>query len=159
MEDSLANWKDLASQKKIVILTLSYLSNRRTATTIGNNTSSVTRKAPNVDLYTSLPTSTTYSTSAFWEKSYCIPVMQLLHMLLLQEWLNRNVLTLNASKTKYMTFGRVKNSPDFNIIYDGEYVGLIIDENLSLKNHVDHVNKLIVPFISFMWRNGKLSFV
>lgn len=57
-----------------------------------------------------------------------------------------------------------KNFPDLKIIYDGEvisrvrqykYLGLVIDERLSFKNHVNHVKKLIVPFISLMWRNGK----
>lgn len=38
---------------------------------------------------------------------------------LLQEWLSRNVLSINAVKTCYVTFGRAKNLPDLNIIFDG----------------------------------------
>lgn len=83
---------------------------------------------------------------------------------MLQEWLCRNVLTLNIEKTKYMTFGKAKSLPDMPIAFGGErigrvtqfkYLGLILDEDLSFNKHVDHVKNLVIPFIPVMWRNGK----
>lgn len=85
-------------------------------------------------------------------------------MIILHSWLARNVLTMNAKKTKYMTFGIARHQPDIDLSFDGQkiervrefkYLGLILDENLSFGKHVDHVKKQIRPFISLMWRNGK----
>lgn len=82
----------------------------------------------------------------------------------LNKWLCRNVLTLNTKKTCYMTFGRARSIVDLNVTVDGEiigrvssfkYLGLVMDENLKFDKHVDHVKKLVRPFISLMWRSGR----
>lgn len=84
--------------------------------------------------------------------------------LILHQWLCCNVLTMNIGKTHYMTFGKGKNLSDFNININDEgikrvttykYLGLILDENLSFMEHIDHVKKMIRPFIPLMWRKSK----
>lgn len=84
--------------------------------------------------------------------------------LILNEWLCRNVLTMNVGKTCYMTFGKARKLPDFNIMINGEsiqrvstfkYLGLVLDDNLTFKAHIDHVMKLIRPFIPLMWKRGR----
>lgn len=42
--------------------------------------------------------------------------------ILLHKWLCRNVLTMNIGKTCYMTFGRARNLPDFNIVIDNQTI-------------------------------------
>lgn len=83
---------------------------------------------------------------------------------LLNEWLGRNVLSLNKSKTCYMLFGRARNITDLTICFDGssidrvtrfKYLGLIIDEGLTFHEHVNHVKKKVAPFVSLMWRKSK----
>ena len=164
----------------------SYLLNRRTATTIGNNTSSFKSVKVGVAQGSKLgPLHFIAYINDLLNVTFCGKMIlyaddavltyvcdswdELQQTMqsdahLLNEWLSRNVLTLNVSKTKYMTFGRAKTLPELNINYGGEdilrvrqykYLGLVIDENLSFKSHVDHVKKLIVPFISLMWRNGR----
>lgn len=63
-----------------------------------------------------------------------------------------------------MTFGRASLLPDFNIKIDShvikrvrsyKYLGLILDENLTFNQHIDHVKKMIRPFIPLMQRRGK----
>lgn len=72
------------------------------------------------------------------------------------KWLCLNVLTINVKKTCYMTFDHARKPPDSNIRIDGEkiervtsykYLGLILDDNLSFKEHIDHVKKMIRPLI------------
>jgi len=69
---------------------------------------------------------------------------------MLYEWLSRNVLSVNAVKTCYVTFGRTKNIDDLNIVVDGividrlpkyKYLGLVIDEDLKFAAHIDHNKK------------------
>lgn len=63
-----------------------------------------------------------------------------------------------------MTFGRARLLPDLNISIDGvvikrvstfKYLGLVLDESLSFKQHIEHVKKKIRPFIPLMWRKAK----
>ena len=70
--------------------------------------------------------------------------------MILHKWLCRNVLTMHIGKTCYMTFGRAKNLPDLDIRIENEtikrvrtykYLGLVLDENLTFDNHIDHVKK------------------
>lgn len=89
------------------------------------------------------------------------------------QWLNLNILTLNADKTKYMTFTmRNKTQPDSNFLLKAHsclnnlsanclctilaktesirYLGIIIDQNLNFGSHVanitSRVRKLIYVF-------------
>lgn len=82
----------------------------------------------------------------------------------LHKWLCRNVLTMNIGKTCYMTFGKSRLLPDFNIKINDEvikrvttfkYLGLVLDDNLTFNQHIEHVKRMIRPFIPLMWRKGK----
>lgn len=82
----------------------------------------------------------------------------------LNDWFCRNVLTLNIDKTKYMTFGKAKSMPDILVQFGGKsinrvkkfkYLGLVLDEELSFHDHIDHVKKQLIPFIPTMWRSGR----
>jgi len=83
---------------------------------------------------------------------------------LLNEWLCRNVLSLNKVKTCYMAFGHARNITDLKICFDGssinrvsqfKYLGLIIDDGLTFHEHINHIKRKITPFISLMWRKSK----
>lgn len=78
---------------------------------------------------------------------------------MLYEWLCSNVLSVNAVKTCYATFDRARSIADLNIIIDGTtigrvskytFFGLVIDDDLTFNQHVDHVKKQITPFVSLM---------
>lgn len=165
---------------------LSYLSNRRTATVVGNETSFFRRilvgvaqgskMGPlhfliyindlfqleflgNILMYAD-DTVLYYAADSAEE----LEKMMLNDMNLLHKWCVRNILTINVGKTCYMTFGRASLLPDLNIVIDNEtikrvrtfkYLGLVLDENLTFDKHVDHVKKMIHPFIPLMWRKGK----
>jgi hypothetical protein len=75
-------------------------------------------------------------------------------------WFKANKLSVNASKTNYMIMGTPKmtslgqgdSQPNFNIILDDtelervnrtKFLGVIIDENLTWKNHIDGITKTI----------------
>lgn len=82
----------------------------------------------------------------------------------LHKWLCRNVLTMNIGKTCYMTFGKARHLPDFDIKINDEaiqrvntykYLGLVLDDNLTFNQHIDHVKKMIRPFIPLMWKKGR----
>lgn len=72
----------------------------------------------------------------------------------INSWLNVDKLKLNIDKTKYMVINNGKNS-DLNnacVIIDGKeiervmefkYLGVIIDNHLKMKSHVDYISKKI----------------
>ena len=85
-------------------------------------------------------------------------------------WFKTNKLSVNASKTNYMIMGTskmtsMKNSQqNIDIILDNtkldrvtstKFLGVIIDENLTLKNHIDGVTKTISRNIGMI---NKLKF-
>ena len=75
-------------------------------------------------------------------------------MISISRWLTINKLTLNISKTKYMVISNKKKPPDndFQIKFDNvclekctsyKYLGVLVDEKLSWKPHIDHIcNKI-----------------
>ena len=84
--------------------------------------------------------------------------------IILHKWLCRNVLTMNIGKTCYMTFGKARRLSDFNImindkaikrVHTYKYLGLVLDDNLTFNQHIDHVKKMIRPFIPLMWKKGR----
>lgn len=77
---------------------------------------------------------------------------------IIKDWLNRNLLTLNASKTKHVCFHKTKPSaPPSSMVLrlhsecdrcscacetiertpDIRYLGVVVDENLSFKKHIE----------------------
>ena len=79
-------------------------------------------------------------------------------------WLKTNKLSVNASKTNYLLLGTShmtssKLQQDLNVILDNtvldrvshtKYLGVLIDENLTWKYHIDCVSKTLSRNISIM---------
>lgn len=83
-------------------------------------------------------------------------------------WLNSNKLKLNVDKTKYMYISTRTNIDKNHIIHiNGEkidsvtqfkYLGVILDEKLCFKNHIDEIVKKMSKNISIMYRaNNRLT--
>jgi len=154
--------KRLGLSKPAVKLMLNYLLNRQTATTIGNSTSSFRNINIGVAQGSKLgPLHFIIYISDLLELNfigqlvlyaddaaliYTVDTSEemqraMQHDLdLLNEWLCKNVLSVNAVKTCYMTFGRARNIPDLNLHIDGtqikrvnkfKYLGLVIDDDLN----------------------------
>lgn len=75
-------------------------------------------------------------------------------------------LKLNVSKTKYMIFNNGKNSDLTNVcvVMDGneiervreiKYLGVILDDRLKMKSHVDYISKKAAKKIGFLARINK----
>lgn len=80
-----------------------------------------------------------------------------------EEWLQKNKLSLNIKKTKVMLFQN-KTWNNFTINYKHEslelvehfnYLGLVIDNKLKWFSHIDHVIKKISPYIFILRRLRK----
>ena len=68
------------------------------------------------------------------------------------EWIKANKLSLNLQKTNYMLFSNIIDELPGNIIFENtnikrvsitKFLGVTIDKNLSWKEHVDHICKII----------------
>ena len=70
----------------------------------------------------------------------------------LKDWLNANYLTLNIRKSYYIIFSLRDVPPDLNISIqnvplekksEGKFLGIIIDERLNFKSHINNLTKTI----------------
>ena len=66
----------------------------------------------------------------------------------LKTWFDRNKLSLNLSKTKYMIFGtrRINEQSTIKIrgmeierVHENKFLGVIIDDKLCWKSHINNV--------------------
>ena len=82
-------------------------------------------------------------------------------LLSLARWLNFKKLKLNASKTKCMIISSANTRADVNVQIDGEtiecvreikYLGVIIDDMLTFKSHIDNVIKKVAKKYGIMCR-------
>ena len=81
-------------------------------------------------------------------------------------WLKLNKLSLNAQKTKFMIFHRhQKQIKDFNVCIDNtliervesfNYLGIMLNETLSWKSHIEMVGKKISKITGILYRLRKL---
>lgn len=71
------------------------------------------------------------------------------------QWLDTNNLKINLNKSVYINFNKCKN-PNYNIklnitkieeVAHTKFLGIIIDENLNWKEHVDYISKRINKFV------------
>ena len=73
------------------------------------------------------------------------------------EWLEANKLTLNVVKSEFMVIGtrqRLASLPSgsdltingitFKQVHESKCLGLVIDENLTWKGHIDHIKKKVI---------------
>lgn len=178
--------KRLGLSVKAVKVMLSYLQGRSTATTLGNNKSDFCKVNVGVaqgskigplhfliyindmldlNLYGKLILYADDAVLAYACDDWIELQLIMQHDAdVLNDWLCRNVLTLNVDKTKYMTFGKSNSMPDMFVQFGGKsiervrkfkYLGLVLDEELSFHDHIDHVKRQLVPFIPTMWRSGR----
>ena len=84
-------------------------------------------------------------------------------LLRLSSWFNSNKLSLNIKKTNYMLFAKstVKPNHDFELLIDNtpivrvhetKLLGLVIDDNLNWKSHIDYVSSKIARNIGIIYR-------
>ena len=82
-------------------------------------------------------------------------------LLLVEEWLISNRLTLNANKTYYMIFSlrTVPNNTRVSIgpkVIDrqssGKFLGVILDDKLTFKNHIEHVTKKVSKLCGLFYK-------
>lgn len=75
---------------------------------------------------------------------------------ILHSWLSQNLLTINTAKTSYIIFSaKNKKIPDFtpltinnetiNKTNNEKYLGLILDNRLTFKAHIDYLRNKIIP--------------
>jgi hypothetical protein len=76
-------------------------------------------------------------------------------------WLRANRLSLNIAKTHFMLFGPKKKIPpqDINILIEGnklrltkstKFLGIILDSNISWKDHIIHLSKKIAKSVGIL---------
>lgn len=77
-------------------------------------------------------------------------------MLRLKIWFDVNKLSLNLTKTKFMIFGNRVKEDEVIMSIDGEliervtefrFLGVIVDENLTWKSHIEYIRKKMVKNI------------
>ena len=78
------------------------------------------------------------------------------------DWFNANKLSLNVDKSCYSVFGGTEaDTEGFNLKVDNvhlklvshaKYLGIIIDSNLSWKDHIDYLYKKLLKFTSFFYK-------
>lgn len=85
---------------------------------------------------------------------------------MLFEWVSRNGLRLNTSKSKCLVISRKRNPPTPTIKVDGaaleqvssfRYLGITIDSNLSWSHHVATICSRARKLLGFLYRNFKLA--
>ena len=90
-----------------------------------------------------------------------------IELLTIIKWLCVNKLSFNASKTEFMIFDNQDqidklsvNILDTIITIDEckvtKYLGLMLDNKLTFKHHIDHIKKKIAKRIGAMYRSSKL---
>lgn len=82
----------------------------------------------------------------------------------LGNWFQYNLLTVNAAKTNYMVFhAKNKNIPDFpplsvnneqlSRIYSEKYLGLVLDTQLTWKNHIEKIRSRLSSLMAVLRGN------
>ena len=79
-----------------------------------------------------------------------------------KEWLSSNKLSLNVSKTKFMVFHTSQRNIEYPKLKIGNndiervdqfnFLGIILNYNLTWNNHIDHISKKIARVIGIMYR-------
>ena len=77
----------------------------------------------------------------------------------LNSWFATNKLSLNISKTNFMLFTKCKNIPSFNVVIQqrsinrvsvNKFLGILIDDKLTWKDHITYISSKIVKNISVL---------
>lgn len=77
------------------------------------------------------------------ENSEALEINTFISVSMAQQYCLANDLVFNSSKTKLLTLGRLKNDitgpPDLEKVEVAKHLGIILDQNLSWNDHVDHL--------------------
>ena len=77
----------------------------------------------------------------------------------LKMWFDRNKLSLNLSKTKFMLFSNHNkntqvqiqvNGVDIDRVYENKFLGVIIDDKINWKSHIKHIQSKLSRSISVL---------
>ena len=83
----------------------------------------------------------------------------------LNEWFCVNKLSLNLKKTSFMCFTNIKAASQPNIIFNNslierihvtKFLGVMIDDKLTWKEHINHVQSKLSKSISILYRASKV---
>lgn len=78
---------------------------------------------------------------------------------MLKRWFDRNKLSLNLTKTKFMIFSNAKTHSQIRLMVDGveiervyenKFLGVIIDEKINWKAHIKHVSTKLSKSIAVL---------
>uniref|UniRef100_A0A8C6VZ07 Reverse transcriptase domain-containing protein n=1 Tax=Nothobranchius furzeri TaxID=105023 RepID=A0A8C6VZ07_NOTFU len=88
-----------------------------------------------------------------------------IELMKLNRWFVFNKLSLNESKTKFMLFGGIKNNIEVKLnlnnveierVNETKFLGVIIDDKLCWKSHIDHVKRKLSKSISILYKTRDL---
>ena len=74
-------------------------------------------------------------------------------------WFDRNKLSLNLSKTKFMLFGNCNKNTQVHLqidgvnverVYENKFLGVTIDDKINWKSHIKHVQSKLSRSISVL---------
>ena len=77
----------------------------------------------------------------------------------LKRWFDKNKLSLNLSKTKFMIFSKRKIYDEVNVyvngmpierVHENKFLGVIIDENINWKSHIKYIQTKVSRNISVL---------
>lgn len=106
-----------------------------------------------------------YDTALFYPNKDIHTVILLMEkdLRILNEYFNANLLSLNASKTKYMIFRSIRKtvpvhthprlgSSTIELVDCFKYLGILFDPILSWTTHISSIEKRVASYIGIMWR-------
>ena len=115
-------------------------------------------------------------TTLFSTMSYSLPALPNEHnisiggeLIKVNDWLLANRLSLNVDKTKYMTFQNSQkdiSNLSLNLILNHgviekvsmfNFLGIILDENINGKTHIETVTGKLAKYCSVLWKLKKTS--
>ena len=83
----------------------------------------------------------------------------------LKKWFDRNKLSLNEKKTKFMVFGGVPadfqiklyiNGTEIERVYESKFLGVIIDHKLSWKPHIQYIKGKLAKSVGILYKTREL---
>ena len=83
----------------------------------------------------------------------------------LKKWFDRNKLSLNEKKMKFMVFGGVPsdceiklniNGTEIERVYETKFLGVIIDHKLCWKPHIQYIKGKLAKSVGILYRTREL---
>ena len=78
---------------------------------------------------------------------------------LIEKWCTNSRLTINIDKTQVSKFGRSSKESEIflgnqklNVVNSFKYLGIVVDNKLCFKQHIDHVCKKLTKFNRILYK-------